>query len=166
MNKALFYLGFGLFLLASGHVAQAQIYKHTDANGKVTYSNMPIKGAVKLDIEPVPPAGDTPQPERPRRAKAQSPADFPRVDRKTQAQRDDKRQQILQSELDIEQKALEEAQRAYEEGKAKPEVYRGANGRTFRNVAKYQEKMQRLQADVDLHKGNIELLRKELAALD
>lgn len=168
MIKIMSSLCFGLLLLVLGNVAQAQIYKQTDANGEVTYSNIPSKGAVKLDIEPSPPpaGSNASQPDRPRRAKTATPADFPRVDRDTQNQRDDKRKQILQSELDIEKKALAEANQAYEEGKAKPEVYRGANGKTFRNVVKYQEKMQGLQADVDLHKNNIELLQKELATLN
>ena len=162
MNKILSSSALCLLLLGAAMSAQAQIYKHVDANGRVTYSNIPIKGGVQLDIEP--PASS--EPPQQKRAKTPTPSDFPRVDRKTQDQRDDKRRQILQSELEIEQKALKEAQQAYEEGKAKPEVYRGANGKTFRNVAKFQEKMERLQADVDLHKNNIELLQKELAAID
>jgi len=166
MNKTLIILGLCFYLLGLAHVAQAQIYKHVDANGKVTYSNIPSKGATKLDIEPPPQGNNASAPERPNRVKTPTPADFPRVDRGTQSQRDDKRKQILQSELEIEKKALEEANQAYAEGKSKPEVYRGANGRTFRNVAKYEEKMQRLQADVDLHKGNVELLQKELATLN
>ena len=166
MNKILSSLALCLLLLGAAAAVQAQIYKHIDANGRVTYSNIPTKGAIKLDIEPPPPATPAPSQQQPQRAKTPTPSDFPRVDRKTQDQRDDKRRQILQSELEIEQKALKEAQQAYEEGKAKPEVYRGANGKTFRNVAKYQEKMERLQADVDLHKNNIELLQKELSATD
>jgi len=163
MNKTLPSLILGLLFGFAASAAQAQIYKHVDENGRVTYSNIPSKDAVKLDIEPPPanPAAQNPKP-----TKTQTPADFPRVDRKTQDQRDDKRRQILQSELEAEQQALQEALQAYEEGKAKPEVYRGAKGKIFRNVAKYQEKMERLQADVDLHKNNIELLQKELAAID
>lgn len=164
MKKTLWSLACCLFLLGAT-AAQAQIYKHVDANGRVTYSNIPTKGATRLDIEPPPPASPAPAQQKPR-ARTSTPADFPRVDRQTQERRDDKRRQILQSELEVEQQALKEAQQAYEEGKAKPEVYRGANGKTFRNVAKYQEKMERLQADVDLHKNNIELLQKELAAID
>ena len=164
MNKTLSSLALCLLLLGTGVAAQAQIYKHVDADGRVTYSNIPSKGAIKLDIEPASPV--LPESPKRNRAKTPTPSNFPRVDQKTQDQRDDKRKQILQSELEIEQKSLKEAQQAYEEGKAKPEVYRGAKGKTFRNVAKYQEKMERLQADVDLHKNNIELLQKELAAVD
>lgn len=165
MNKTVYTASCCLLLLGLSPIAQAQIYKRIDANGQVTYSNIPSKGAIKLDIEPTIPPSNTAPAQRPSRAKTPTPADFPRVDRETQNQRDDKRKQILQSELDNEKKALEEANQAYAEGKAKPEVYRGANGKTFRNVAKYQQKMQDLQADVDLHKNNIELLQKELATL-
>lgn len=45
----------------------------------------------------------------------------------------------------------------------------GADGKphevTHRNVAKYQEKMQALQANVDLHQKNVDALKKELAGL-
>jgi hypothetical protein len=41
---------------------------------------------------------------------------------------------------------------------------KNANGSTstFRNVPKYQEKMKALQAEVDAHQRNIDLLTKEL----
>ena len=38
---------------ATSAVAQTTIYKHTDENGNVTYSNRPMKGAVVLDLEPL-----------------------------------------------------------------------------------------------------------------
>ena len=61
---------------------------------------------------------------------------------------------------------LERAKQAYAEGEANPEVYqvRNANGSTstFRNVPKFQEKMKGLQAEVDAHQRNIDLLTKEL----
>jgi len=71
----------------------------------------------------------------------------------------------LQAELDAEKTALEEAKKAYAEGEEKPEVYRTANGRTFRNVPKFEAKMKALQENVDNHQRNIELLQKELDAL-
>ena len=64
-----------------------------------------------------------------------TPSNFPKVDKQTQNQRDDKRKQILLSELDNEQKALETA------------------------------KNQHLQSDTELHQKNIELLHKEVNAL-
>jgi hypothetical protein len=147
--------------------AIAEIYKHVDAEGKVTYSNVPMKGATKLDIEP--PVAGSPPP----KAKTPAPANFPRVDKSEQKQRDDKRRQILEEELANERLALEEAKKNLEEGEADPEVFKtkvvGKDGKakvvTRRNVAKFQEKMERLQENVDLHQKNIELLEKEISAL-
>ena len=44
---------------------------------------------------------------------------------------------------------------------------KGKDGKTVtrRNVAKFQEKMERLQENVSLHEKNIELLEKELSSL-
>ncbi|MCB5190660.1 DUF4124 domain-containing protein [Methylobacillus arboreus] len=136
---------------------QAEIYKSVDENGHVTYSNVPSKGATKLELDPPPPATAKPKPQA-------TPSNFPRVDTQTQKKRDDQRRQILQEELEAEKAALEEARKAYTEGESKPEVYRGAGGKTFRNVVKFEEKMQRLQADVDAHERNVQLLQKELEA--
>ena len=61
-----------------------------------------------------------------------------------------------------EKAALAQAKKAYAEGEANPEMVRHADGKTFRNVTKFQEKMKSLQADVDGHENNIKLLEKEL----
>jgi hypothetical protein len=166
MNKILLMLSFAFSSLCLSTLGQAEIYKQVDANGHVTYSNVPIKGAIKLDLEP--PAssnGNAGTSNREGRTKTATPANFPRVDKQTQNQRDDKRKQILQDELEAEKKALEDAKKAYAEGESVPEVYRAANGKTFRNVAKFDEKMQRLQADVDAHESNVQLLQKELDSI-
>ena len=140
--------------------AYAEIYKSVDENGHVTYSNVPSKGASKLEIDPPAPAASPAA-----KPKAQpTPSNFPKVDGQTQKKRDDQRKKILQEELEAEQAALAEAKQAYTEGESKPEVYRGAGGKTFRNVVKFEEKMQRLQADVDAHERNVQLLQKELDA--
>lgn len=145
--------------------AAAEIYKHVDADGRVTYSNVPMKGATKLEIEP--PVSSSPPP--PKATKAPTPANFPRVEKDEQKQRDDKRRQILEEELATERQALEDAKVALAEGEKDPEVFRtkGKDGKTVvrRNVARYQEKMVQLQENVDLHQKNVELLEKELAAL-
>lgn len=152
-------LGLGVHLSAG-----AEIYKHIDADGNVTYSNIPMKGAQKLDIEP-PATSGTP----PAKTKTPTPANFPRVDKSEQKQRDEKRRQILEEELASERLALEEAKKALAEGEADPEVFRvkGKDGKTVtrRNVAKYQEKISQLQENVSLHEKNIELLEKELSSL-
>ncbi len=159
MKKALFAMCAALLSLP----AQAEIYKHVDAEGHVTYSNVPMKGATRLNLEPGSPGGKSSSSgSRPRSASVPTPAGFPKVDQETQKQRDDKRQDILATELANERKALDEAKKNLTEGQENPEVYRTKDGRTFRNVAKYDEKIQKLQEDVNLHQKNIELLEKEL----
>ena len=164
-KKILLVLG---FLGWYANPAWAEIYKKVDKNGHVTYSNVPIKGAVKLNLEPPISTNDAPTASgtRPKRARTPTPANFPRVDKATQSKRDDKRRQILLDELQTEKKALVDAQQAYTEGKAVPEVYKAPDGATRRNVPKYEEKMQRLQAAVKAHEKNVELLQKELDSLN
>lgn len=167
MKKHLF-LSF-VILTFSGQ-AFAEIYKHIDSDGRVTYSNIKSKGATRLELDP---DENTISNDRARSSTPSSsankrtptPEGFPKVDKNTQNQRDDKRKDILQNELAAEKAALEQAKKAYAEGESNPEVYKGANGKTFRNVPKFEEKMKTLQADVDSHQKNIELLQKELDSL-
>lgn len=138
-------------------LVQAEIYKAVDADGHVTYSSTPIKGGKKLILEPLPtmmPPG-----------KARVPEDFPRVDDETQRGRDDTRRKILQDELNAEEKLLEEAKRNLKEGESNPEVFKGADGRTYRNVAKYEGKIKPLNDQVELHQQNIDALKTELSKL-
>ncbi len=163
MNKKLSYL-FYIFLtsLWVSTNAQADIYKLVDAQGHVTYSNVKIKGATKLDIETPASSSDTKAANHEKRAKTSTPANFPKVDAQTQSKRDDKRKSILQSELESEKAALADAKAAYDEGASKPEVYKTQDGKIRRNVNKFDEKMSDLQANVDAHQRNIELLEKEI----
>lgn len=142
---------------ASG--VHAEIYKRVDADGHVTYSSTPLKGGKKLHLDPLPTMPPPP--------KAQNrPGDFPRVNEETQTRRDVTRRKILEDELASEQKALEEARLKLQEGQDNPEVYKGADGKTFRNVAKYEEKVNALQEDVTAHEKNIEALKTELSNLN
>ena len=149
--------------------AFAEIYKRVDADGRITYSNVKTKGATRLELDPDantivnnPPRVNEKSSNNKRTA---TPDSFPKVDKQTQNQRDSKRQDILKNELESEKAALEQAKKAYAEGESNPEVFRAANGKTFRNVPKFDEKMKDLQADVDSHQNNIQLLEKELDAL-
>ena len=141
-------------------LAQAEIYKAVDADGHVTYSSTPIKGGKKIILEPLP---TMVPPANPR--SAASPEGFPRVDGATQKGRDDTRRRILQDELSTEEKLLEEARQKLKEGEENPEVYLGKDGKTYRNVAKYEEKIKTLSDQVDLHRKNIEALKTELSKL-
>lgn len=138
-------------------LAQAEIYKAVDENGHVTYSSTPIKGGKRLILEPLPtmmPPG-----------KARAPQEFPKVDNETQRGRDDNRRKILQDELNAEEKLLEEAKQNLNEAESKPEVFKGTDGRTYRNVAKYDEKIKPLNDQVELHQQNIAALKTELSKL-
>ncbi len=135
-------------------LAQADIYKAVDENGHVTYSSSPIKGGKRIYLEPlstmVPPA---------------KVDNFPNVDRDTQRERDDNRRKILQDELNSEQKLLAQAQQNLKDGEADPEVFHGADGKTYRNVAKYDAKIKDLSDQVDLHQQNVDALKAELSKL-
>jgi outer membrane protein TolC len=173
MNKQFTFLSILLSALTLPLLVHAEIYKMVDAEGRVTYSNVKIKGAKKLQLEPADTNfGNEPTGEKKRTpsTRTATPASFPKVDSGTQNQRDGKRKEILQAELDAEKAALEEAKKAYAEGESNPEVYQQKNAdgtsKTFRNVAKFQEKMKGLQEEVDAHQRNIDLLTKEINAIN
>ena len=141
-------------------LAQAEIYKAVDENGHVTYSSAPIKGGKKIILEPLPTMAPPPR-SRP----TASPSDFPRVNGETQKNRDDTRRKILQDELNTEEELLGKARFALKEGEQTPEVYQGKDGKTYRNVAKYDEKIKILNEQIELHQKNIEALKAELSKL-
>lgn len=109
-------------LLSLGYIlcAQAGIYKHVDADGRVTYTDKPIKGAVKLDLEP--PVSSSAPAGKSATAKP-TPSGFPKVEKSEQKQRDDKRREILEMELTAERKALENAKLEYAEAEKNPEIF-------------------------------------------
>ena len=51
MKKYLYLLILAIATLSG--IASAEIYKHVDADGRITYSNIKTKGASRLDIDPV-----------------------------------------------------------------------------------------------------------------
>lgn len=126
--------------------ASAEIYKFVDENGRVTYTNIPKKGATKLDV-----GGGTRN-----RANA-GPSSFPKVDSQTQKKRDDMRKEILDDELAAEQKALADAQKALKDGEAT------RLGDEAKNYQRYLDRVQKLKDNVALHERNIAALKKELA---
>ncbi|MDP1634398.1 MAG: DUF4124 domain-containing protein [Gallionellaceae bacterium] len=138
--------------------AQAEIYKKVDEDGHVTYSSTPIKGGKKLHLEPLPTMSPPPR-------VSSSPDGFPRVNSETQSRRDDTRRKILEDELATEMEALEEARARLKEGQDNPEISRGPDGKTYRNVAKYQEKVASLQEEVEAHEKNVQALKTELSNL-
>jgi len=136
-------------LLCMTHIgwAQAEIYKHIDADGHVTYSSTPMKGSKKLDLEPL---HTSSPPVRVRNSDA-SPSDFPRVDSNTQKSRDGTRRKILEDELATEEKLLAEAHQSLKDDKGISETS--------------PKKIKALQEQVSLHEKNVDALKSELANL-
>lgn len=149
--------------LTIGISAQADIYKCVGESGHAAFADAKTKAAYK-DCTLIMRDGSG-SASRPARSTTPTPPSFPRVDQQTQKQRDDKRRQILEDELASERKALDDARKNYAEGESSPETYRGQDGKVFRNVPKFEAKMQKLQDDIDLHEKNVQLLEKELDSL-
>ncbi|TNC94672.1 MAG: hypothetical protein FD121_1549 [Gallionellaceae bacterium] len=158
---------FRLTLLCSAvaftSATQAEIYKRVDKDGNVTYSSAPLKGAKKLELEPLPTMAAQPVPPRQRKY-SESSSDL-RVNSETQNRRDDTRRKILEDELATEERALEEARAKLKEAEDNPEVFKSSTGQTFRNVAKYEEKVNNAQDDVKGHEKNIQALKTEISNL-
>ncbi len=134
-------------------VAWAQTCKYVDNEGRVTYSNVPVKNARKVTcFEPVrpPPAAQSAPPA--------AAAPRPTVDTTTQRQRDDERRNILESELAAEQQRLDQARVAL----AEQEAVRSGDERNYQRVL---ERLKPYQEAVAQHEKNIASLRQELANL-
>lgn len=140
-------------LAALSFAAHAEIYKRVDADGHVTYSSTPIKGAKKLHLDPLPTLPPPPK----------AGANFPRVDESTQSRRDDARRRILEDELASEQKALETARAQLKDAQEHPPMFQDATGKTFRNTAQQEANIAAAQEDVTAHEKNVEAIQTELA---
>lgn len=124
-------------------LALADIYKSVDADGHVTYSSAPIKGAKKIVMTP------PGQPASDRSRASASPRDFPKVNEETQKGRDGSRRKILEDELKTEEALLNEArQQAGDERRPKDEA-----------------KSKELNKQVELHQGNVNALKVEISKL-
>ena len=142
-----------LFLLLSAGAASAQTCKYVDSEGRITYSNVPIKNAKKVScFEPVKP----PQQQSP--AAPANAAAKPRVDSTTQRQRDDDRRNILEAELRTEEQQLAQAKREL----AEQEAIRTGDERNYERVL---ERLKPYQEAVAQHEKNVASLRQELANL-
>jgi len=140
--------------LAYAGCAQADIYKRVEANGNVTYSNTPIKGGKKIELEPLP----TMAPYK------ESDAERNRVNQLTQKGRDQQRRKILEDELATEEKALDEARQNLKDAQDNPQISH-ANGKTFRNVEGQEDAIQAAQEQVTQHERNVDALKTELSQI-
>ncbi|WP_148714358.1 DUF4124 domain-containing protein [Chitinolyticbacter meiyuanensis] len=143
-------------------VARADIYKYVDEEGRVTFSNIPQKGAQRIYVDSI---SVIPGPSKPRtkasaggatRVNAPSPGSFPKVDSATQKARDTNRNAILQEELAAEQRALAEARQAL----ADAETTKTAEEK--QNPQKYVQRLSRLREAAVMHEKNVAALNAEL----
>lgn len=154
-------LGAALALAVAGPTAaQGDVYLCVDAEGLKTYTNTPTSRACKrLENQPVlsvPAPKSVPTPSR--GSSGAQPANFPRVDAETQRTRDADRRRILEDELRSEREKLARLQAEFNNGE--PER-RGDE----RNYARYQERVAKLQDDIQRSEASINSLNRELAAL-
>ena len=127
----------------------ADIYKHVDEAGNITYTNIPTKRATRIQTDDS--YTPAPQPKSTKNNGNVSPANFPTVDTPTQQRRDAGRKQLLEEEMSEEIRMLSEAQKLLTTASsAKPAT---------------PEKVARLQDSVTLHQKNIEALKKEIGSV-
>ena len=142
--------------------AQADIYKHVDASGQVTYTDRPVKGAKRLDLEPaatpVMRATNTATTSRKKESANPTPISFPRVDTDVQHKRDNVRRNVLEDELHTEEQALAEAVAAKKEGEAQRPGERVSS-------PSYITRSEKLVGNIKLHRDNINALRRELSSV-
>jgi hypothetical protein len=137
--------------------AMAETCKYVDSEGRIIYSNVPVKRARKVTCfqAPAPP----PQPRGaavPGPSTASNDAGRPRVEPNTQRQRDEDRRKILEDELAREQKALDDANKAL----AEQQTQRSGDERNYSRV---QERLKPFQEAVATHEKNIASIKQELA---
>ena len=156
----------GCLLLMLSFGSRAEMYKQVDEKGRVTYSNVPIKGAKKVDLQPISvvPGGMSGAKESaPARASKESVEDKGETSQR----------KALEESLANEERLLAQAKQNLKEGEETPEVFKttiiGKDGKpqvvTRRAVARYEEKIKKLEDEVALHEKNIAALKKELANL-
>ncbi len=141
----------------------ADIYKHVDENGNVTFTNTPMKGAQVILVESAnpPPAVPKARSNNPTKAQAiaPSPAAFPRVDTGSQKERDVNRRRILEEELAAEQRLLADRKKEL----ADADHNRSAEEKT--NPQKYLARLSRLRENMLLHEKNIAALQTEISKI-
>jgi hypothetical protein len=147
---------FALISLLAAMPAAAETCKYVDKDGRVTYSNVPIKNARKVTCfePPRAPAASTPA----RTPKETAAPARPQVDGETQRTRDDERRRILESELAAEEEKLNAAKQALAEQES---IRQGDE----RNYARVLERLKPYQQAVEQHEKNIASIRQELANL-
>lgn len=164
---------FALGLLIPAAPSHAEVYKCTDAQGRVTYTNDRSLARGCRALDPSQPVSTVPAPRRAAPARSATPAaaprsttnaanpaaiGFPQVSPADQRSRDQNRRQVLESEMASEQTALAAAETAL----AEQESIRLGDERNYQKVL---DRLQPFRDRVELHKRNIDALRSEISRL-
>jgi len=144
---------FFFFTTAPVVKANTEIYKHVDNDGRITFSNKPIKGAKRLQPAPASPKFN---------AGTVQNKKFPKVSNLTQKKRDTKRRQLLENELKNESSLLADAKQILAKTLKNSKIN---TTQTQHDVIKHENKIKIIQKRVLLHERNITALKKELASL-
>jgi hypothetical protein len=129
--------------------------KYIDAEGRVTFANVPIKNSRRvLCFDPVPDRAPAPKrsTDAPSRRASPDATGNVKVDPDTQKRRDLDRRAILERELAEERSLLDEANRSLSSGRNDPSPDR-------------QSRLRTLEEAVARHSGNIEAIRRELTSV-
>jgi hypothetical protein len=146
-----------LFPLLAAAPALAETCKYVDNEGRIIYSNVPIKRARKVTCFQAPAPPPEPVVQRPAVPPTSATnTERPRVESGTQRKRDQDRRTILEDELAREQKALDDARKAL----AQQETQRDGDERNYSRV---QERLKPFQEAVATHEKNIAAIKQELA---
>ncbi len=131
--------------MASAAHAGSTIYKHVDADGRITFTNRPATGAQTVR--------STPNNSKPQVVAAVRPSHFPKISAHTQQKRDVKRREILENELAEEMKLFSDTRRFISQISNSQETQQQA------------DRMNRLQNKLQRHERNIVSLKRELERL-
>ena len=135
-----------LALFGISCIAQSQVYKHVDKDGKTSYSNTPLKDAKKLDLPPL-----TVIPAIKLKAKIRTPGLPDTADNEV-------RRVAIEEKIGEEVKLLEEMKKEYNNG----EPDRLGSERNYQG---YLDRVQRLKDEITFHEENIRVLRLEFQGL-
>ncbi|MBY0475610.1 MAG: DUF4124 domain-containing protein [Nitrosomonas sp.] len=125
-------------------LSHAGVYKHTDENGNVTYSNIPSNDSKRVDLPPiivVPPV-DTGEVED-------------RISKRRESMKLKEHREQLQNKIAEEEAQLNEAKSEYKDGM--PDRL-GSE----RNYQRYLNRVDRLREEISAREKNLELMKSDL----
>ncbi len=143
--------------------AQSEVYLCVDERGNKEYKNTGgTKGCKRVELPGITtieaPKARPAAAQQTVAAKSPAPEGFPKADGNAQKTRDNDRRQILQDELEAEEKKLGALQKEFNNGE--PERQGGE-----RNYAKYQERTALMKENLSRTEKNVEALKREIANL-